>query len=620
MNKRSLFIEEQVEMPNNPITIHINSSKPINVAVFRLTADNKVSDDNDIVHEERLRNDDGSILLAGEADRNILRINLAEQPLDRRIIIALSNEQALSEQRKIEMEILHNDKSNRTWQIQKNNSFDNLVKCPIERLNKRNEKSLIIGDISFILPLEQFNHLLEDIIPLPSDSDDVNSYYATRIKPINRRSYNYWDYATTTKPIRRRSIWDSLIEQEIYQDIENGNKLYLAKIRKIRQREIWKFLLDNIEDLDKVRGIKELVRKLDDHDVLAIYEEIKNSGQWYYKHLVRFFDGDFASLCDYYGLSTTNIEENSISQHIVETALTSDFRAMTNDIVNFNIHSHQDRVALLSSTQQNSDVAIGINNSPAISLASNWMENDKLANKNQHQPIEAWFAQKNLQAQFDYSSVDMRGYFGKTALTIGTNYRLLKDMLGKMNWAYRKNNSSIRINLKNISQKENQQLHNICRMLHKNTFIARYNYHKEDKNLYINLQLAQPVRQFISGGWLEWYALAKLLEATAKQPNDYCFSCARGVKIHFTNGDQHELDVVFLPIGKMPLIIECKSGEYRNSLEKCLTLRKRIDIPASHYLILATDLDYDQAQSLSATYQLSFVNPDTLIEHCLPYM
>ena len=108
--------------------------------------------------------------------------------------------------------------------------------------------------------------------------------------------------------------------------------------------------------------------------------------------------------------------------------------------------------------------------------------------------------------------------------------------------------------------------------------------------------------------------------AAAKRGADYRFACARGVRIEFANGDKHELDVAYLPLGKTPLIIECKSGEYRRDLDKYLNLRKRLDLPPSHYLILATDLSHAQANSLSAMYQLTFVTPDRLLPHCLPHM
>lgn len=151
-----------------------------------------------------------------------------------------------------------------------------------------------------------------------------------------------------------------------------------------------------------------------------------------------------------------------------------------------------------------------------------------------------------------------------------------------------------------------------CRALYEQTLFSGYYYTKQDKIVHLKLQSAASIRHFFSGGWLEWYVLGKLLAEASRRKKNYHFSCARSAKIHFPNEDVHELDVVFLPAGKEPLIIECKSGEYRRELDKYLALRKRLNIPVERFIILATDLDEAQSKSLSAMYQLTFLSPEVL--------
>ena len=73
---------------------------------------------------------------------------------------------------------------------------------------------------------------------------------------------------------------------------------------------------------------------------------------------------------------------------------------------------------------------------------------------------------------------------------------------------------------------------------------------------------------------LRW---AKMLEEAKQKGKDYAFSCARNVKVKFGNEDKQELDVVFLPMGKEPIVVECKSGEFRRDIEKLCTLEKTIE-------------------------------------------
>ena len=251
---------------------------------------------------------------------------------------------------------------------------------------------------------------------------------------------------------------------------------------------------------------------------------------------------------------------------------------------------------------------------------TDWSESNRLASAEQHQPLADWLAAKNISPQFNHAAVDMRGYYDEAAALLGKHYPLLKELLGQMNWAYRHRHHGIKHDLKKYPPADAQRLQNLCRTLYQNTLLARCHYHKGDKSLHIQLQQAQPVRQFFGGGWLEWFALGELLQLAAKRGADYRFSCARNITITTGADEKHELDVMYLPLDKTPLVIECKSGEYRGALDKHLTLCKRLGLPASHYLILATDLDTAQAKALGAMYPLTFVTPHTLRAHCQPLL
>ena len=90
------------------------------------------------------------------------------------------------------------------------------------------------------------------------------------------------------------------------------------------------------------------------------------------------------------------------------------------------------------------------------------------------------------------------------------------------------------------------------------------------------------------------------------------FSCARGVKVTFANEDLHEIDVMALVNSQTPIYIECKTGEFRRDIDKFLRLKKRLGLPRQQFIICASDLSEEQASGLSAMYDLTFVNLQTL--------
>lgn len=243
----------------------------------------------------------------------------------------------------------------------------------------------------------------------------------------------------------------------------------------------------------------------------------------------------------------------------------------------------------------------------------NLSETDQLATAIQHKPLENWFVKQNIQPQFDYSAVDMSGFYDEAAEKIVQHYAVFEKILGQLGWSYRKNVTTLSVDLKKHSQKEQQKINQLLREFYSYTLFAEYRYLKQDKIIKLKLQSALPIRHFFTGGWLEWFALNSVLQAV--QQKNVRFSVARSVKIRFANQDLHELDVVLYTSKGMPLVIECKTGEYRKDLDKYLNLRKRLNIPTQNFMLLVLDIDDAQAKSLSSMYDLTFVTLNTLPEY-----
>ena len=236
-----------------------------------------------------------------------------------------------------------------------------------------------------------------------------------------------------------------------------------------------------------------------------------------------------------------------------------------------------------------------------------------LATAEQHTPLKAWFSSRQIEVQFDYAQVDTSGFFDDAARMIGSGYTLFAELMERVRFAYRKSHSWVNLELASLPQKDAQAINTLCRQLYSHTFFARYHYQKPEKIVRLTLQTAPNVRQFFDGGWLEWYAFIALIELAQKRGVN--FSCARGVNVVFPNEDRHELDVVCLPSGQLPICIECKSGEFRSDIDKYLRLRKRLGMDRHHFVVCAADLTQEQAASLTSMYELTFVNLETLEPH-----
>lgn len=238
---------------------------------------------------------------------------------------------------------------------------------------------------------------------------------------------------------------------------------------------------------------------------------------------------------------------------------------------------------------------------------------DWLSLETQHRPIVDWFSTKSITATVNSNAVDTTGFFDEAAVAIGSDYELLGEICERIRYAQQKEFNSTLIYLDRKSAEDAKALESFARKLHEYSMVARYFNNKEEKNLRLVLQNAPGVRRFFAGEWLEWYVLMTGLRICQERKAE--FACARNLTLSFLPNEKRELDVFFLINKTRPLYIECKTGEFRQDLDKYISLRKRLGIEQKYFILCVADLDAEQAKGLSAMHSMSFVNIQTLGQH-----
>ena len=235
---------------------------------------------------------------------------------------------------------------------------------------------------------------------------------------------------------------------------------------------------------------------------------------------------------------------------------------------------------------------------------------DHLASEVQHGPIVDWFSRKQIKVQPNMRGVDTTGFFDEVAMSIGGNLPVLKEVLERIRWAQQKEYSSTTIQLDKKSAEDAQAISSFCQQLYDFSFVAKCFHNRPENNVRLILQTAPTIRDFFNGEWLEWFALMTCL-SYAKERNKR-FSCARNLSITLQNNESFELDVFMLIDGNIPICIECKTGEFRQNIDKYLTLRKRLGLNSKNFVMCITGLSDEHAKGLTAMYDLTFVNEQEL--------
>ena len=238
---------------------------------------------------------------------------------------------------------------------------------------------------------------------------------------------------------------------------------------------------------------------------------------------------------------------------------------------------------------------------------------DIFSQKDHFSPIIKWFNQKHIQATVDPKMMDTRGYFDEVAIYMGTHYNMIGSIIQQIKYVQGKNYTTVKIVLSKHSKEEIKQILDFCKKLHQFTFIARYNHVKKDNIIYLTIQDIPRIKNFFSGMWMEWFVLVKLMAFF--KDNSLNLPIVRGAKLTFQNKEKKELDIFFLNNQDVPFCIECKTGEFRQDLNKYFELRKKLGISKEHFLLCVFGLDKEQAESLTTMYEITLVNETTLMEY-----
>jgi hypothetical protein len=223
---------------------------------------------------------------------------------------------------------------------------------------------------------------------------------------------------------------------------------------------------------------------------------------------------------------------------------------------------------------------------------------DVMGNSMQYQPIISWFERNNIQVTVNAQALDTQGFYDEVAIEIGDNFEVLQDVLDKIRKTQRNNYTSVVLNLSNHSQTQIKTITGFCKNLYEFSFVAKYFYNKNEKRIHLNLQSVPNVVRFFNGEWLEWFVFMKLLKHFYESKG--LFSCLRGFDLQFANEDKYEVDIFFLINSKIPIFIECKSGEFRSFIDKYSKIRRRLDISKENFFLLVLGISDEQIAGLTS--------------------
>lgn len=236
-----------------------------------------------------------------------------------------------------------------------------------------------------------------------------------------------------------------------------------------------------------------------------------------------------------------------------------------------------------------------------------------LTQANNLEPISQWFEKRKIKVNFKPDAADTTGFFDEMALKLGNDFEVLSCVSNQIKYVQNRGYTSVKIEISKKTLQDIQKIITFCRELYDYSFVAKFFYQKNEKVIRLTLQTAPRIREFFNGLWMEWFTLMKLLHLFREKK--ISSACTRALEISLNEGSYNELDLFLLSENNIPVCIECKSGEFRQDIDKYLSLRKQLNISKSQFVICVFGLSNEQAIGMTSMYDLTFVNESSIVGH-----
>jgi hypothetical protein len=152
-----------------------------------------------------------------------------------------------------------------------------------------------------------------------------------------------------------------------------------------------------------------------------------------------------------------------------------------------------------------------------------------------------------------------------------------------------------------------------CTLLKAHGFLSSYQYVRAERKIYAAPSRKGNAINFLSGAWFERFVHLRIRQLLLSHGQK--FENMANTIISLPNQDDFELDLLYWVEGKrLPLWIECKTGDYKDSLDKYSNFRRILNVPKQNAILVVLGISDDKAKSLTASHDITIVNEQALLK------
>ena len=199
------------------------------------------------------------------------------------------------------------------------------------------------------------------------------------------------------------------------------------------------------------------------------------------------------------------------------------------------------------------------------------------------------------------TSLDNVAYFmGNRYNDIRKVYETIKRHLNKPN--------GFHLDLKNATQSEISASCQLCTTLYDIAFLSEYKYDKSPRYFIHATPNKIPIAiNFLTGHWLEIFIRKTIQDSLKSLPATIEYTYLINPQIILPNGNDFELDVVFLINGEI-YWVEGKTGNYQHYINKYSYVANMLNLDKNHSFLVLTDvINPNTTYILSKTFDMTII-------------
>lgn len=224
--------------------------------------------------------------------------------------------------------------------------------------------------------------------------------------------------------------------------------------------------------------------------------------------------------------------------------------------------------------------------------------------------LKVWLRSRDIIVNQSRNAASIKKQFNSVAKFLGSNYSKLSSLYQEIKKCLLAD-QELNFDLSAVNNRDIAYFTGLCNQLEQHDFLASYQYNKATKIIQANIVQKGEIVNFLNGGWFEIFVYQQV--SNFFKNRNIKFQCLINPTIQFANGDNFELDLLFM-VDRNPLWLECKTGNnYDRELPKYSRHRELLSLAKKNALIVGLNLSDLETEEKTSQGDLTFANERNLI-------